>query len=65
MADTADGETVMNTGGLVLAAAPGLSVNVGGDVWLRARADVPVYTRLDGTQDVGVTMFASVQMLVH
>jgi len=63
--DVADGEDVMNTGGLVVAAAPGFSVNVAGDVWLRARADVPVYTRLVGTQDVGVTMFASVQMLVH
>jgi hypothetical protein len=54
-----------NTGGLVLAAAPGVAFGVTDTVWLRTRAEVPVYTRLYGTQGIGVTLFASAQVLIR
>jgi hypothetical protein len=60
--DRADDVDVANTGGLVLSLAPGLAVNLFGDVWLRARLQVPVVTALDGDQSVGLTAFASVQL---
>jgi hypothetical protein len=63
--DTVDGVDQENTGGLVVAAAPGVAVNVAGDVWLRARAQIPVITSLFGDQSVGVTIFASAQILLH
>jgi hypothetical protein len=62
--DTAMGDVQTNTGGLVLSAAPGLSVRVGGDIWLRARIQVPFVTSLDGDQGLGVTAFASVQAII-
>lgn len=60
--DDIAGERQENTGGLVLAVAPGLAVNVAGDLWLRARGEIPVYERLYGTQRLGVTMFTSVEL---
>jgi hypothetical protein len=62
--DALDGEAQENTGGLVLSAAPGASVNVFGDVWLRGRIQIPFVKVLNGDQTVGVTLFASVQFLV-
>ncbi len=47
----------------MLAAAPGLAVNVGADVWLRTRVQIPFFTDLGGVQSVGVTAFASAQVL--
>jgi hypothetical protein len=63
--DTAGGDAQTNTGGLVVSLSPGFTVNVWGDVWLRARAQLPVLTSLDGEQSVGVTVFASVQVLIR
>ena len=63
--DTAGGEDQVNTGGLLLAAAPGASVNLAGDVWLRGRVQIPFATSLNGDQSVGPTFFASVQMLIR
>jgi hypothetical protein len=63
--DTASDEEQENTGGLVLAAAPGLAVNPAGDVWLRARVQIPFLADLYGVQSVGITAFASVQVLVR
>jgi hypothetical protein len=63
--DTLDDEDQTNTGGLVLAAAPGLAVNVVDDLWLRARVQIPFVTSLHGNQTVGPTYFASVQVLLR
>ncbi len=63
--DTVDGESQVNTGGLVLAAAPGVAVGVTDQLWLRLRAQLPVATHLYGEQTVGPTYFASVQYLMR
>jgi hypothetical protein len=63
--DTADGEEQENTGGLLLAAGPGAAVNVAGDVWLHGRLQIPVITDLYGTQNIGVTALASLELLVR
>jgi hypothetical protein len=43
---------VVNTGGTVLAAAPGVYVDAVGGLWLFARGQVPFLKRLHGDQDV-------------
>lgn len=63
--DTVDGEAQQNTGGLVVAAAPGVAVGVTDELWLRLRAQLPVATALYGQQTVGPTYFASVQYLMR
>ncbi len=63
--DDIDGDEQGNTGGLVLAASPGLAVNVYGDVWLHARVQIPFLTSLNGDQTVGPTYIASVQVLLR
>jgi hypothetical protein len=63
--DTISDEAQENTGGLVLAAGPGVAVNVAGDVWLRGRLQIPILTDLYGTQSIGLTGFASVQLLMR
>ncbi|HKA89635.1 MAG TPA: hypothetical protein VKE22_18350 [Haliangiales bacterium] len=63
--DTVDGQDQANTGGLVLAASPGLAVNVAGDVWLHARVQIPFATSLHGDQSVGPIYLAGVQVLVR
>jgi len=63
--DTIDGEAQENTGGLVLAAAPGVAVGMTDELWLRVRAQLPVATALYGQQTVGPTYFASVQYLMR
>lgn len=60
-ADRDSGAAVANTGGLVLAAAPGLHFNVMKGGWLFARAQVPFYTRLLGEQTVGPVWTAGIR----
>jgi hypothetical protein len=60
-ADRDSGATVANTGGLVLAAAPGFHLNVVKGGWLFARAQVPFYTRLLGEQTVGPVWTAGIR----
>lgn len=50
-----------NTGGLVLAAAPGAFLNVAGPLWISLRAQLPFYTRLVGDQAVRSTVTGGVQ----
>ncbi|BDG04961.1 hypothetical protein [Anaeromyxobacter oryzae] len=52
---------VLNTGGTVLSASPGLYWNAAGGAWLSVRAQLPVWTRLVGEQSVGPTVVAGVQ----
>ncbi|HYV49165.1 MAG TPA: hypothetical protein VFA20_30100 [Myxococcaceae bacterium] len=59
--DTLDGEVQTNTGGLLLAATPGLDVNIAGELWLHAAVQIPFYTALFGTQTVGPVFSASLQ----
>jgi hypothetical protein len=61
MQDTAGDELLLNTGGLVLAAVPGVQVNLFGNFWLHATVQLPVYTRFFGTQRIGPVFNASVQ----
>jgi hypothetical protein len=63
-ADTSAGETVVNTGGTVLSAAPGLYVNAVGKAWLFVRGQIPFYKDLSGVQDVFPTVVAGVQLQV-
>jgi hypothetical protein len=63
--DTLAGEDQVNTGGLLLAAAPGFTVNVADNLWMRGRVQIPFATSLNGDQSVGPTFFASVQMLIR
>jgi hypothetical protein len=63
--DTMAGAEQNNTGGTVLALAPGLAVNPVGDVWLRGRVQIPTVTDLYGRQSVGPTFFLSAEMLVR
>ena len=65
MQDKIGREIQENTGGLVLAVAPGVAVNVVSNLWLRAHAEIPVYERLYGAQSLGVTMSTSVEMLIQ
>lgn len=59
--DTLDGEVQTNTGGLVLAAVPGVDVNLAGNLWLHAAVQIPFYTALFGAQTVGPVFGASLQ----
>src|SRR6185369_4602349 len=59
--DTLGGEVQTNTGGLVLAATPGVDVNVAGNLWLHAAVQLPFYTALFGAQTVGPVFSASLQ----
>jgi hypothetical protein len=63
--DRSGGEAQLNTGGLVLALVPGLTVNPWGDLWLRTRVQIPTVTVLNGVQSLGPTFFASAQILIH
>jgi len=49
--DKDGGETVANTGGTVLSAAPGVYYNALGGAWLFVRGQVPFYTQFRGEQD--------------
>jgi len=60
-ADIQNGLTVSNTGGLVLAAAPVLKLNLFDELWFVARAQIPFASHLFGEQSVGPTFFGGVQ----
>jgi hypothetical protein len=62
--DGAPAATVENTGGTVIALAPGVYARTVGDLWLFARAQVPVVKRLTGVQDVLPTFTMGVQLQV-
>lgn len=55
------GTPVENTGGTVLAIAPGAYVNPLPGIWLFARAQFPVYTSFYGEQDVGPSVIMGLQ----
>ncbi len=55
---------VLDTGGTVLAASPGIYWNAAGGTWLSLRAQLPVWTRLVGEQSVGPTVTAGVQVQI-
>lgn len=63
--DTSEGVTQQNTGGLVIAAVPGIVWNVAGPIWLLAQVQVPFATALYGVQSVGVTGLASLQFVLN
>jgi hypothetical protein len=50
-ADQTAGEPVENTGGTVLAAAPGVYLDATGSAWLFVRGQVPFYKHFRGAQD--------------
>ena len=52
---------VENTGGLVMALAPAVSVGLSGGLFVTARAQIPVVKRLEGEQDVGPTVNVGLQ----
>jgi hypothetical protein len=62
--DEADGGAVPNTGGLLLAVAPSVHVELGRGVWLALRAQAPVAARLRGEQVAGPVVTAGVQVPV-
>ena len=64
-ADRDAGEDVVNTGGTVLALAPGVYVNPTGRAWLFLRGQVPVYKRFMGEQDQLPSLIAGVQYQVR
>ena len=53
---------VANTGGTVLAAAPGVYFEASGALWLFARGQVPFYQRLTGEQQVRPTVVTGLQL---
>lgn len=59
--DRAEGELQANTGGFLLALSPGIRVNATGNLWLDARAQVPVASHLFGVQTVGTTFVVGAQ----
>lgn len=63
--DRDDGAFAPDTGGLVLAAAPAVHVDVGRGAWVSLRAQLPVYTHLYGDQHVGPTVVAGVQYALY
>ena len=60
-----DAVVQQNTGGLVVAAVPGIAWNVAGPMWLLAQVQVPFATSLYGVQSVGVTGLASLQFVLE
>jgi len=63
--DTSEGVPQQNTGGLVIAAVPGVAWNVAGPIWLLGQVQVPFATALYGVQSVGVTGLASLQFVLN
>jgi hypothetical protein len=64
-ADTASGAAVENTGGTVIAAAPGVYFNAAGGAWLFVRGQVPFYKRFRGEQDQLPSVVTGVQLQVR
>jgi hypothetical protein len=54
-------ETVPDTGGTVMAVAPGVYFNATGGLWLFVRGQIPAYQDLLGRQDVGATVATGFQ----
>jgi hypothetical protein len=63
--DTMDGAAQANTGGLVLAASPGLVWNPVNRLWLRARVQIPFVAATYGTQSIGPTALLSAQVVLR
>jgi hypothetical protein len=63
-ADREGGSAVPDTGGTVLAIAPGLYVGLGKAPWLFVRGQVPVVHRLRGAQDVLPSVVTGIQVQV-
>lgn len=59
--DRSAGEPQLNTGGLVIALTPGLTLDIYGDLWLYLRVQLPVVTSFYGEQSVGPTYTAGLQ----
>jgi hypothetical protein len=53
--------TVENTGGTLLALAPGIYVNALPKLWLFGRAQLPFYRKFHGEQDVGASVVLGLQ----
>jgi hypothetical protein len=56
--DADGGDAVPDTGGSLVAAAPAVHVRMAGGLWLSARGQIPVASRLAGTQEVGPVFVA-------
>lgn len=63
-ADKLAGETVVNTGGTVLSAAPGVYFNAAGSAWLFVRGQIPFYKNFRGDQDQLTSVVTGVQYQV-
>jgi hypothetical protein len=63
-ADEDDGQTVENTGGMVLSAAPGVYFRMLGGAWLFVRGRIPFYKSLRGEQDQLPSVVTGVQYQV-
>ncbi len=61
-ADRSAGETVPNTGGTVLSAAPGVYLNAVGGAWIFVRGQLPFWTELRGVQKQYPSAVAGVQL---
>jgi hypothetical protein len=64
-ADRSAGAVVVNTGGTVLSAAPGLYVNAVGGAWLFVRGQLPFVKRFRGDQDQLASVTTGVQYQVR
>ena len=62
--DKDGGERVVNTGGTVLAAAPGVYFNALGGGWLFVRGQIPFYKSFPGEQDQLASVVTGVQLQV-
>ncbi len=59
--DRQSGEPQENTGGFVLQAVPGASLQLADELWLKARVELPFVKQLFGVQTLGPTYLALVQ----
>jgi hypothetical protein len=64
-ADRTAGEAVVNTGGTVISAAPGVYVNAFAGVWLFARGQIPLVKNLRGAQDQLPSVTTGLQLQVR
>lgn len=59
--DVSNGSMPSNTGGLLLAAVPGVAFNAVGNLWIHLHAQLPFFTHLFGSQTVGPVVALSLQ----
>jgi hypothetical protein len=64
-ADQRSGEDVVNTGGTVIAAAPGVYVDAAGGAWVFVRSQIPFVKNFRGNQDQLPSVVAGVQYQVR